>query len=139
MSSHPFDLCTAVRDEPTPSDQSQSQFQSSSAVVTPHGRLPVDDDVIEGSPLHAEQVCVQGRVPALLLQRSDVISDEPLQVGVCVLTPDEEHSSVCECVTCPHRPRCARTPNDATTCARAAQHSRNAAQYSRHLDKHRSV
>lgn len=56
-------------------------------------RLPVDDDVIQGSPLHVEQVCVQGSVSGLL-QRFDVICDESLQVGVCVLTADVDQSSV---------------------------------------------
>lgn len=79
---------------------------------------PVDDDVIQGSPLHVEQVRVQGSVSALL-QRSDVISDESLQVRVCVLTADVDQSSVCECVTCPHRLPCAVTPYDGAARARA--------------------
>lgn len=96
-------------------------------------RLPVDDDVIEGSPLHVEQVCVQGSGWApplllLLLQRSDVIGDEPLQVGARVRSPDGDQSSVWERVTCPRRAPRAVTPESTAGCARAVGRSEHAAQ-----------
>ncbi|TNN67546.1 hypothetical protein EYF80_022219 [Liparis tanakae] len=64
--------------------------------------LPVQHDVIQGSPLHVEHVRVQGRESGLLLQQPHVVGEDPLEKRAGVRPLDGEDGPVRKAVA--HEP-----------------------------------